>query len=118
MQLLVVVDAAGLREMLEWIDWRISELERELQALRQLRELINTSLAAKSGGERTLDDLPWRPFRDGGGEWIFEDEAGQELLEALRKSGGRVAIGGYVYILAEGKDRWFIRRKPIPQKQG
>ena len=63
-----------------------------------------------------IDSLPWRPFKDGVGEWIFEDEAGQELIELPSKQGGKATIGEHVYLIAKGRGKRFTRRKPTPNK--
>ncbi len=75
------------REVLGWINARIGDLERELQALKTLRVLIASSIPGETQSMQDIESLPWRPFKDGGGEWIFEDEAGQELIELLSKQG-------------------------------
>ncbi len=88
------------REVLGWIDSRIEGLERGLQTLKTLREFIASSIPGETQSMLDIESLPWRPFKNGVGEWIFEDEAGQELIELLSKQGGKAMIGEYIYILA------------------
>ncbi|MEM0462150.1 MAG: hypothetical protein QW318_08135 [Candidatus Caldarchaeum sp.] len=100
------------QEIVKWIDEKIEELEKELQLLRQLRQLASPKAEAQQKQE-DLNSLPWRPFKEGGGEWIFENEASQNIVNLLVKSGGKAQIDGYTYMLTEGRGKRFIRRKPL-----
>ncbi|MEM4269945.1 MAG: hypothetical protein QW223_07505 [Candidatus Caldarchaeum sp.] len=98
-------------ETIRWLDERIERLEKELQVLRFLRQLA--SQAETHPKQEGFDSLPWRPFKEGGGEWIFENEASPNLVNILTRSGGKAQIDGYTYMLTEGRGKRFIRRKPL-----
>ncbi|GBC71942.1 hypothetical protein HRbin02_01731 [Candidatus Calditenuaceae archaeon HR02] len=101
---------SGLRE---YLDKRIRELEHELEVLRRIREILEEREKVSRGGGEGLDSLPWRPYRDGSGEWIFEDEAPETLISTIIAGRGRAVIDGYIYDLSSGRGgRRFVRRRP------
>ena len=46
------------REVLGWIDSRIGDLERELQTLKTLRELIASSIPGETHSMQDIESLP------------------------------------------------------------
>jgi len=54
-----------------------------------------------------LDELPWKPFKTGNGDWIFSDRS--TLLRDYIKQGHSI-IGGYRYWLY-GNNKFIGRRK-------
>jgi len=97
---------------LEYLNRRIEELRNELKILEALRNALTGQRSqAKSQDVEGLDNLPWKQYKDGRGEWIFENEAPQSLLEKLSK--GRAVINGYVYDFSSGRNgKRFVRRRP------
>jgi hypothetical protein len=62
--------------------------------------------------EEDLDSLPWRPYPSGRGEWVYQDEAPEALVERLRQEGKPVMIGRYLYSLRVGNTgKTFISRR-------
>jgi hypothetical protein len=58
------------------------------------------------------NELPWRKGKFG--EWCFARQNGravcQELEDAIRASGGKLSLGGYIYSMS-GQDDLFFNRK-------
>ena len=77
----------------------------------RLEELFKTLEVAEEKPSR-LEQLPWRSYRSGRGEWIFVNAKGAEwLVERLKATPDKtVVMGGYRYRL-QGDDR-FIARYP------
>ena len=60
-----------------------------------------------------LDELGWKAFKTGGGEWIGRDTKGAKALaDAIVKVGGSIVIGSFRYRISKGEDREFINRYP------
>jgi hypothetical protein len=102
--------------LLKFIDEKITQLRAELSFYEALRQLV-----VKEGGTQEqpqaapdLDRLPWRPYQRGNGEWIYRDEAPEELVTKLIQAGGPVKIGNHEYILKSGsKGKSFVSRRPV-----
>lgn len=104
----------GLRDYLER---RIRELEHELELLKTLKKVLDEKGLESGGGGEGLDSLPWRPYRDGNGEWIFENEAPESLISKISSGGGRAVIGDHIYDFSSARGgKRFVRRRP--QKKG
>jgi len=56
--------------------------------------------------QKSLDTLPWKPFRNNNGEWIFSNQA-PHLLEAI--CNGHTQIGDHQYWTSQ--DNRFIGRR-------
>ncbi|MEM1944102.1 MAG: hypothetical protein QXS96_07455 [Candidatus Caldarchaeum sp.] len=93
-----------------FLDERIKQLEKELDILKQLRDLL------REEGETGFDNLPWRQYRDGRGEWVFADQAPPDLVEKASAKGG-VKIGEYVYEVTESGGKRFLRRRHLQASQ-
>ncbi|MEM2093569.1 MAG: hypothetical protein QXE16_04725 [Candidatus Bathyarchaeia archaeon] len=66
-----------------------------------------------------LDGLPWtayktkEPAKEGEAGWIFANTKGaEELVKAMQRSEGKLALGLYEYRFS-GKEKQFITRKPV-----
>jgi len=102
--------------LLKFIDDKIKQLETELERYRALRQLM-----VKEGREQdmsktlsNLDELPWRQYQSGNGEWIYQDEAPEELVSKLLRAGKPVKIGNHEYVLKSGsKGKNFVSRRPV-----
>jgi hypothetical protein len=102
--------------LLKFIDEKITQLRAELSFYEALRQLV-----VKGGGTQEqpqaapdLDRLPWRPYQSGSGEWIYRDEAPEELVTKLIKAGKPVVVDDYEYSLRSGtKGKSFISRRPV-----
>lgn len=93
-----------------FLDERIKQLEKELETLKQLRALL------EGEQETGFDNLPWRQYRDGRGEWVFADQAPPELVEKASAKGG-VRIGEHIYEVTESGGKRFLRRRHVQASQ-
>ena len=97
------------RELLEWARLKIEKLEEELWVYRMILEVIEKKLKSIESIEPSpedLDNLDWRKYPSGSGEWIFADRLPRRFLEKLRKTGSLI-FGGYTYfykVLSGGKE--------------
>ena len=57
---------------------------------------------------RDLKNLPWKQWKNGGGAWIFTDEAPSKLANRIEENGGSLRIGGYIYQL-RCEDKFIVR---------
>ncbi len=108
--------SGGLDEVLHYVEDRILQLETELRILRQVREILLSAQAEPpvEPSEEDLNNLGWRPYPSGRGEWVYADEAPQALVERLRREGRGIVIGGYLYRLRSGATgKTFVSRRPI-----
>ncbi|HDI46403.1 MAG TPA: hypothetical protein ENF82_01185 [Candidatus Methanomethylia archaeon] len=93
----------------------LPDLEERLERIeRKLDEIL---AILKGGGEASvsgevLEELNWRSYPSGEGEWIFADEAPASLLRTLSERGS-VTISGYRYTLREGRTKRFVARKKV-----
>ena len=88
---------------------RIEELERKKKILQEA--LTQPQIILKP---QTLDQLPWKPYSHGNGSWIFsnlDNEIAKTLVELIKKYGGKIEIGNYVYRFS-GENNRFISRYP------
>jgi hypothetical protein len=111
--------SASKDELLHYVEDRILQLKTELRYLEQLRELLVASSAAPAvePSEADLDNLPWRPYSSGRGEWIYRDEAPEALVARLEREGKGVVIGKYVYSLRSGATgKVFVSRREVGSK--
>ena len=83
-------------------------------------ELVGAEAATPKLDPAKLDELPWTPYREGHrAGWIknpayfsnFDEPAAVELSKALKRAGGKLELGEYVYSFS-GKEKQFISRKP------
>ena len=96
---------------------KIEAIEESLNALMQRLNEINTAYhemppqaqATLSLDHETLNQLPWTPFTNSNGAWIFSDKV-PELKKALMNQGA-VEIGPFRYKLS-GDQNKFIARFP------
>jgi len=89
------------------VEERLERIERKLdEALDLLRRLLEPL------SPEELDRLDWKPYPEGEGEWVFADEAPPKLIEAL-KDRGSVVVGGYRYVLREGRSKRFVSRRRV-----
>ena len=101
--------------LLKFIDEKIKQLKAELGYYEALRQLLEKEEYQQSQPQAppNLDQLPWRPYQKGGGEWIYRDEAPDELVTKLIQAGGPVKIGNHEYTLKSGsKGKSFVSRRP------
>jgi hypothetical protein len=80
-------------DVLRFVEERIEQLRRELQIYEELRNILMRGEAPVEPTEADLDSLPWRPYQSGTGEWVYQDEAPEALVERLRREGKPVRIG-------------------------
>jgi hypothetical protein len=102
--------------LLKFIDEKIKQLKAELGYYEALRQLLEKEEYQQSQPQAppNLDQLPWRPYQKGGGEWIYRDEAPEELVTKLIKAGKPVVVNNYEYSLRNGtKGKSFISRRPV-----
>jgi hypothetical protein len=59
--------------------------------------------------DEELEQLPWRNWKNGGGSWIFADEA--EVLSNKIKMKGTIRIGDFIYELRHLDGKVFIVRR-------
>lgn len=62
--------------------------------------------------KEALDGLPWKPYKNNNGEWIFsnlENLIVQSLRDALAKNNGRIKLHDATYRFS-GQDNKFISR--------
>lgn len=89
--------------------------EETIELLRgRLEELKPRVMKLENRWARQLEELRWTPFRDGGGEWCFAETAPIDFVARLREE-GRLRLGGYEYSLSRGRDREFLRRRPVQE---
>ncbi len=104
---------SGKEDLLKYLDEKIRKLKEELDTYQALKQLIAAGAETPTQQPQDLDGLPWRPYRDGGGEWIYRDEAPEELATQLIQAGKPVKIGDYTYSIKSGtKGKSFISRRP------
>jgi len=97
----------------KWLDKRIAELEKELEMLKALKQLISAPPQPEAPSQ-DLEKLAWRQYRDGRGEWVFADEAPAELVNRIESSKEGLKIGNYVYeVSTGGGGKKFLRRRPV-----
>jgi hypothetical protein len=104
------------QDALSFIRRRIMELERELEYYRMMASILEEVGAGQAQPQQQLDldSLPWRPYRDGGGEWIYRDEAPEDLVGQLIKAERPVRINGHIYIMKIGTTgKTFISRRAV-----
>jgi len=78
--------------------------------------------AAPQLDPKTLEGLPWKPYKEGHrAGWVFTDKA-EQLAEAIRHSEeGKVTVGEFEYKFSGPKDgnpTLFISRTPIEPEKG
>jgi hypothetical protein len=99
-------------DVLRFVEERIEQLRRELQIYEELRNILMRGEAPVEPTEADLDSLPWRPYQSGTGEWVYQDEAPEALVERLRREGKPVRIGKYLYSLRVGATgKTFVSRR-------
>lgn len=94
---------------------KVDAIEEGLNALMQRLNEINTAYqemppeakAQLSLDAKTLDELPWTPFKNGKGAWIFSDTL-PELKKALLERGS-IEIGSFRYKLSGDQDKFLVR---------
>jgi len=102
--------------LLKFIDEKITQLKAELSFYEALRQLVvkGGSTQEQPQAAPDLDQLPWRPYEKGGGEWIYRDEAPEKLVTQLIQAGKPVRIGNHEYTLRSGsKGKSFVSRRPV-----
>jgi hypothetical protein len=102
--------------LLKFIDDKIKQLETELEKYRALRQLMVKEVQEQDTPKTlpNLDELPWRQYQSGNGEWIYQDEAPEELVSELLRAGKPVKIGNHKYVLKSGsKGKSFVSRRPV-----
>lgn len=62
-----------------------------------------------------LDSLPWRALSNGGGFWIYCDEA-PELRNRLLRSRHGLKVGSFIYTMKVGIRRVFIHRYRLKRR--
>lgn len=102
-------------------------LEFEKKTSKPERAKANSSPLQEPTPELTpefLDTLGWKPFPDGGGEWIFADTPGAQALDdELSRTSQPVEIDNYRYRVSwgkpdkEGRRRKFLNRSPVVAKK-
>jgi hypothetical protein len=105
------------QDTLSFVRKKIEELERELEHYRMMARILEEagiSQAQPQQQQWDLDSLPWRPYKDGGGEWIYRDEAPEDLVSQLITAGRPVRINGHIYSMKSGTTgKTFISRKAV-----
>jgi len=100
-------------DLLKYLDEKIRLLKQELEYYEELRKLAAGGGEAPSTPHMDLDSLPWRPYKDGNGEWLYRDEAPDDLATQLIQAGKPVRIGNYIYSMKSGTSgKTFISRRP------
>ncbi len=105
-------------DLVKFLDEKIRRLREELEYYEAARRLVakepnSAPETTEKPRDQDLNSLPWRPYRDGGGEWIYRDEAPEELATQLIQAGKPVKIGDYTYSIKSGtKGKSFISRRP------
>ena len=108
-----------MSEPLEFLEKRIQQLENELRHYKMLRDLLQKGQAEspqqpQQPQPQDLDGLPWRPYKDGGGEWVYRDEAPEDFVTQLLQAGKPVRVGGFVYSMKSGSTgKTFISRRRV-----
>ena len=103
---------------IEWHEKRLVFLKEKLGLIEKglnfgaktIKELTEKTFISTSD----LEKLPWKPFSSGNGSWIFsnlDNEIAKTLVELLKKYGGKIEIGNYVYRFS-GENNRFISRYP------
>jgi hypothetical protein len=99
-------------DLLRFVEERIEQLRRELRIFEEIRSALMRVGAPPEPTEEDLDSLPWRPYPSGRGEWVYQDEAPEALVERLRQEGRPVMIGRYLYSLRVGNTgKTFVSRR-------
>ena len=99
----------------ELLKAKVTAIEDALKALAARLTEINTAYeemppeakAQLSLDPQTLDQLPWTPFKNNNGAWIFSDKA-PDLKNALLGCGS-VEMGAFRYKLSGDKNRFLVR---------
>jgi hypothetical protein len=117
----------------EWIDKKLPESGIEVtttkrafdaavgDAVGKMVPTITTTMEA-ADIEAVLDSMPWKPFKTGGGDWVFVHGPDgrtlnpiltkiEWLIDELDRTGYSKAFGGYNYTVTEHKK--FINRRPV-----
>lgn len=104
-----------MSEPLEFLEKRIQQLENELRHYKMLRDLLQgRGEPPQQPQPQDLDGLPWRPYKDGGGEWVYRDEAPEDFVTQLLQAGKPVRVGGFVYSMKSGSTgKTFISRRRV-----
>jgi len=73
---------------------------------------LQRELTPPSDRGNQLDALPWKPFKEGTGWWIFKSAAPPNLVEEIQKTpGGKMSLGPYDYkISVSPRGTEFINR--------
>lgn len=108
----------SMKTVIDYLDSRIKELEKELEALKLLKQLAERE-AEKPSVEPSpkelaaiLSEAKWRRYSSGRGEWCFADNLPEKFVEELK--GGAKTIESHVYsykVLSGGKE--IVVRRPI-----
>ena len=90
--------------------------EQSIELLRQRLEHLKPLAMRREADiwREKLEQLQWTPFKSGDGEWTFADTAPMDFVARLREE-GRIELGGYEYSLSRGRDREFLRRRPVKE---
>lgn len=103
----------GLRDLQAALDQLLAEAKSRIQFAGMLPEAAEEQLTPQ-----TLDQLAWKPYREGSREgWIFTDKAPKPLVERLEKEETPLVISGMQYRFSgpEEQPRLFISRTPIKE---
>jgi hypothetical protein len=61
--------------------------------------------------DKDLERLLWKKWKNGGGYWLYCDEA-EALTNKIRINGGCIRIGDFVYGIRQRDQKFFIVRLP------
>lgn len=93
----------SLEELKKYLDKRVVEVARELEIITALRDIVEGKISRASQAKPSEKDLPtilenlkWRRYSSGDGEWIYTSNIPREALEILRQN-KKVEIDGYMY---------------------
>ena len=89
----------------------------ELELLKGFLEDLEVEEAEEERWAKQLEQLQWRSFNKGSGWWTFADTAPMDLVARLREEEGWLRIGNYEYSLSQGRDREFLRRRPVRKEK-
>jgi len=106
------LDAEFLRVHAGDIARRIGEVKSWVGGLREKWE----QLEEEAKLEELAKTVEWRPSQRGSGEYAPADKVPELLIAAIKRAGGRLALGGHAYVLSRN-GRW-VQRYARGERQG